>query len=466
MIRALAQTVATRKMLRKFSFVLAVVPLLLIGTVSCDQKAASDQSTPKPKKKPLISPDILFKDARDKMISGQFDDAADDFGKITAEQKVRQPLLSWIDFHQGLALLLAGRTDEARLAFTKIEERGPFTKAGSDAAMADFMVNLAHQLRDKEPTPAAAGKDFDKWSYEGIALLALGMKDWDLDKFDEATSLFRQFGEVMPEKMVDWADGPPDLAKLKDIANNFVNDYTEFAPARKDLDAASTPEEQMAAVEKAKTARSRMKLTTKMSKSLDASIADIGPKNKASDEEIAADNKAFTDAKQKHDELLAKFQFSEAHDAILDPKLKSEKLQDTQEALGKKTKWLATFKTQLIEDLTKSGYAKPIARKAGEALPGGVAKADEQQLTVNTARGPAPLAWSDLSLDSALAMGQSFIAPDMPPELAAFRKWHLGVFAIYAGKQKEGLALLNEAADLKPVFKDEMPLFQGGKIEF
>jgi hypothetical protein len=35
-----------------------------------------------------------------------------------------------------------------------------------------------------------------------------------------------------------------------------------------------------------------------------------------------------------------------------------------------------------------------------------------------------------------------------------------------SGKQKEGLALLNEAADLKPVFKDEMPLFQGGKIEF
>ena len=460
-------------MIRKIFLCILLTPLLLLLTVSCDQKAAAPEK-PVEKKKPLGSPDVLFKEARDQMIAGQFDEAADAFGKITTEQKVRQPLLNWIDFHQGLALFLAGRADEARLAFAKIEERGPFTKAGSDAPMAEFFVNLAHQLRDKEPTPASAGKDYDKWSYEGIALLALGMKDWDLDKFDEATALFRLFGDVAPEKMVDWADGPPDLAKLKEIANNFVNDYAEFVPAQKELDAATTPEEQVDAVEKAKAARSRMKLTTQMSKTLDARIADIGPKaaamvaekSRASAEEIAADNKAFADAKKKHDDFLAKFQFKEAHDAILEPSLKIEKSRDEQEVLGKRTQWLANFKSQLVEDLAKSGYAKPIARKPNEVLSGGVAKADDQQMMVPTSRGPAPLPWGDLTLDSALVMGSSFIPPDMPPELAAFRKWHLGVFAIYAGKAKEGLALLHEAAELKPVYKDELPQFESGKVEF
>jgi len=461
-------------MIRKICFLFILLPLLLVLTVSCDQKPAPEKNTEKTKKKPLGSPDVLFKEARDQMIAGQFDEAADAFGKITAEQKVRQPLLNWIDFHQGLALFLAGRTDEARLAFAKIEERGPFTKSGAEGPMADFFVNVAHQLRDKEPTPAAAGKDYDKWSYEGIALLALGMKDWNLDKFDEATALFRLFGDVAPEKMVEWADGPPDLAKLKEIANNFVNDYAEYGPARKDLDAASTPEEQAAAVEKAKAARSRMKLTTKMSKSLDATIADLGPKaaamiaekSRASAEEMAADNKAFSDAKKKHDDFLAKFQFKEAHDAITEPALKIEKSRDDQEVLGKRTKWLANFKTQLVEDLNKSGYAKPIARKPNEVLQGGVAKADDQQVMVPTSRGPVPVPWGDITLDSALVMGSSFIQPDMPPELASFRKWHLGVFAIYAGKNKEGLALLHEAAELKPVYKDELPQFESGPVSF
>ena len=76
------------------------------------------------------------------------------------------------------------------------------------------------------------------------------------------------------------------------------------------------------------------------------------------------------------------------------------------------------------------------------------------------AQGRATLPWADLSLDSAYEMGQSFIKPDMPPEIAGFRKWHLGVFAFYAGKKKEGLALLHEAAELRPIFKGELPLFE------
>ena len=54
-------------------------------------------------------------------------------------------------------------------------------------------------------------------------------------------------------------------------------------------------------------------------------------------------------------------------------------------------------------------------------------------------------------------MGSSFILPTMPKEIAALRKWHLGVFAIYAGKKPEGLALLQEAAQLKPIYKSELP---------
>lgn len=452
-------------MIWKSRSLLLVVPALCL----CVFSACDKPQPPKPKeakKKSLGSPDVRFVEARTKMINGQFDEAATALAEITAEPKIRQPLLNWIDFHQGMALMLEGKQDEAQAVFGKIENRGPFTKTGPDAQIANFFMNVAPQLHSKDPIAPTTGKDFDKWSYEGIALLAFALKDWNLEKFDDATSLFRQFGNVAPEKMVDWADGPADLKKLKDMGDNFVNDYKEFDPANKALQAAQTPEEQQAAVDMAKAARAKMKLTTKMSASLDAQIADIGPKaaamlaekSKASAEEMAADAKAFGDAKAKRAEFMEKFQFAEAKSAIADANLKTEKSREEQELMTKKTSWLANFKSQLVEDLAKKGYAQPITRKSGEQVLGGVASADDQQLTLKAVRIPLP--WGDVSLESDYAMAVSFITPDMPPEITAFRKWHLGVFAYYIGKKKEALDYLQEAAKLRPVFKDEVPLFE------
>jgi hypothetical protein len=459
-------------MSRKFCLLLVVPPLLLGLLVSCDEKAQTAPPKKEAKKKSLGSPEVRFVEARTQMINGQFAEAAAALGEISAEPKIRQPLLNWIDFHQGLALMLAGKQDEAQAVFGKIENRGPFTKVGSDAQVAAFFVTVAQLLHSKDPIPPAMGRDYDKWSFEGIALLAFALKDWNLEKFDEATALFRQFADVAPEKMVDWADGPTDLTKLKAMGDNFVTDFKAFEPANKGLQEAKTPEEQMAAVEAAKAARAKMKLTTKMSDSLDAQIAEVGPKAaaimaataKATAEEQAAEAKALNDGKAKRAELLEKFQFAEARSAIMDANVKTEKSRDEQELLAKKTQWLANFKSQLIEDLNKSGYTQPIVRKSADQVSGGVAKADDQQLIMRA--GGAALPWANVSLDSAYDMAKSFIQPDMPPEIAGFRKWHLGVFAFYAGRKQEALDLLHEAAKLRPVFKDELPLFENASGPF
>lgn len=454
-------------MTRKFCALL-VVPSLFLGVLtSCDQKPVAPK--PKAEKKPYLgSPEVRFKEARSQMIDGHFNEAAKAFEEILAVPKIRQPLQTWIEFHQGLALLLAGKQTDAQVIFGKIESDGPFTKTGPDAQVAQWFVNIAQQLHTKDAIPPTKGKDYDKWSFEGIALLALGLKDWNLEKYEDATALFRQFNDVAPERMVDWADGPADLKKLKEIGDNFVNDYREFDPADKALVAAkeASPEDQMAAVETAKAARKKMKLTSKMSETLDGLIAEIEPKasamiaakNKASAEEMAADDKALTDAKAKRQELMDKYQFDEAKTAISDANLKTEKARDEQELLTKKVSWLANFKSQLIEDLAKKGYAQPIEKKSGEKVGGGVATADQQQLTLKA--GGAKLPWPDLSPNSAYDMALSFIDKDMPPEIMSFRKWHLGVFAFYIGRKKEAMDLLHAAAELRPVFKDELPLFE------
>jgi tetratricopeptide (TPR) repeat protein len=471
-------------MTRKTRSLLFVPPLLAslaMLLVSCDQKPAPKtvKKSKKEDKEYLAPAEDRFGEARTAMIDGKFDEAAETFGKMAKEEKIRQPLLNWIEFHQGLALLLSGQEEAARSVFARIDDRGLYTKSdpslakgqfGDDAvAEAAFFVKLAHQLRSPEAIPPADANDYDKWTNEGIAYLALGLKDWDLQKYDDAVALFGLFSDVQPNRRVEWADGMPDLKKLKELVVNFANDYKEFVPARKVLDDAKTPEEQIAAVDAAKLARSHMKLTTKFSKSIDETIADMGPKatamvaekERALTENTTVDDKAMADAKQKRAALLAKFQFNEARQAMQAPRIKTEKARDEQSVLVQKASWLSNFKSQLIEDLNKKGYANPIKTKAGETLAGGVAKADEQQLVLRpAAKGPPVLAWTDLAPESAYDMALSFIEPDMPAEITGFRKWHLGTYAIFIGKTKEGLDLMHEAATLRPVFKDALPIFE------
>src|SRR5581483_2241943 len=176
-------------MIRKFCSLLVVPSLLLCLLASCDDKPKSQakKTDGAEKKKSLGSPDTRFVEARTQMINGHFAEAADALGAISTEQKIRQPLLNWIDFHQGLALELAGKQDEAQAVFGKIENRGLFTKAGSDSQIASFFMKVAQLLHSKDPIAPTEGKVYDKWSFEGIALLAFAAKDWNLEKYDDAT---------------------------------------------------------------------------------------------------------------------------------------------------------------------------------------------------------------------------------------------------------------------------------------
>jgi hypothetical protein len=449
----------------RFVFLLPVVVALTLS--GCDQKPKSVVKPTAEKKKSGPSIDARYEAARKLLLDGKFAEAATAFHEVGTEPKIRQPLFNWITTLEGMALLLDGREAEARKVYAALAARGPFSEKEDDAVMAKFFVDIGQALSGDAAIPATAAKDYDKWTFEGIVFLLYALKDWNLENFEEAVPLFRQFASVSPEKMVAWADGPADLKRFQNIAQSCVDDYLEGRPALQALVTATSVEQQHEAVEKAKTARAKMLLTTKLSKELDAKIAEIEPKvaavmaekEKMSAEEQAYDAKMLPEAKQKRSDFMAKFLFTEARQAMLDPNLKTEKAKDEQQLLAKKSQWLANYKEQLIEDLNTKGYAQPLTSRKGTPISGGVAKADAQQVLINSPRGPVPVPWTDLALDSIFAMGQSFINPDLPPQILAFRKWHLGVFASFAGKT-ESMTLLKEAAEIRSLFAEELPVFE------
>jgi hypothetical protein len=445
----------------------AAAAAMSVGFAACDQKPKKLGWQPPDQKKAGPSVDTRYKVARQLLLEGKFADAAAAFHELGTEPKIRQPLFNWITTLEGMTLLLDGREPESRNVFAQVVARGPFSEKEQEVQMAKFFVDVSQLLSGEAVIPAVAAKDYDKWTFEGLAFLLFALKDWNLDNFEEAVPLFRQFASVAPERMVEWAEGPDDLNRLKQISENCVNDYLEYRPANEALTAATSIEDQAKALDKAKESRGKMKLTTKLSKALDAKIAELSPKvaavmaekAAASAAEQAFDDKALPEAKKKRSDLLAKYQFEQAKQAILDPTFKTEKSKDEQTVLSKKASWLANFKSQLIEDLNAKGYSKPIKSKQGSPSAGPVAKADDQNLMINSPTGLVPMPWTELSPESAFEMAKSYISEDLPPAIAAFRKWHLGVFASYAGKNAESKTLLEEAAQARAIFAEELPVF-------
>jgi hypothetical protein len=60
--------------------------------------------------------------------------------------------------------------------------------------------------------------------------------------------------------------------------------------------------------------------------------------------------------------------------------------------------------------------------------------------------------------ETIITIAQSFIPADMPPQLAAFRRWSLGVFMAYVGKAAEARPHLQAASEAMEVFREEIPL--------
>jgi hypothetical protein len=292
------------------------------------------------------------------------------------------------------------------------------------------------------------------------------LKNWNADQREEAIPLFRQFQSSAPKAPSLWLGGPSQIAVLRELARGYALDFSEYHRATAALRAARTPEEKREALEVAKAARAEMRLPTAMAASIDERIAELEPEAAAfvaQQQTMAAeaqnsDAKLLPAAKQKRAQLLAQFRFEEARQAIADPDLQTEPAKEEQERLTKKSQWLANFKSQLVTDLNAKGYGGAIPRKSGgEPLTGSVIRADDQLLHFRTPSGTT-LPWNEVPPETIITIAQSFIPADMPPQLAAFRRWSLGVFMAYVGKAAEARPHLQAASEAMEVFREEIPL--------
>ncbi len=405
--------------------------------------------------------DAKYEEARKVLVAGDPAKAAEALASLDAKTNPPQPLRSWITLHAGLAELLAGHDAAAETHFKAIVDRGIYSPDPAEKVLATFFVDTARKAGGQEPIKMEAVAGLDRSNYEAFSLFVFGIRDWSLGAYDDAWNLFRQFTLCTPQDRHAW------ISEYKGLASPYLVEIDSVRGANETARAASSLEARQRALQLVKDTQEHLRLGSRFPAQLKALADDLQKKITAEQEEAArrmsateaADAKALADAQAKIEPLWKQFRLAEAAAVAKTTPVAGEKGQEKRAALLRRWEWLVKFKTTLINDLNTVGYPAAVTKKTGGQVPGPVRRANETQIETLTPFGSLPALWTDLAPESILAMGKSFLRPELPVEIMADRQWLLGVYAMQAGRPREGRVYLVQASQAKESYRDDLHLF-------
>ena len=410
----------------------------------------------------VAGPDFAaaYQTAREQIAAGQAAEAAAALRALDAQGVAPQPLRNWINLNAGLAFLLTNQPEEAQKEFQTVEARGIYSPDPSEQKLATFFVNTAQAASSATPAPTALARDYDRTNHEAFALLLLAVKDWSLGAFDDAGVFFEQFQSATPAEADAW------LNAYKPLAASHSADLTTSRTLAESARSGGEPDALQKALETAKATRAKVKPPGKFAEKLAGLEADLAKQLAAAQEAKAmkdaeremAEAKTLADILTRLNALYAAFKFTDAAQLLAAAPVTSEKRKEERDAWAKRTEWLARFKATMINDINTVGYAQPLRRKSGVAIPAGLRKASEALAEIVTPYGNVPIPWSDFSVESLTLIAQTFLRA-APAETAADRQWQLGVFLYSFEKKTEAMVMLNQAAEAKPDYRPFLTLF-------
>jgi hypothetical protein len=400
------------------------------------------------KKTDELQPD--FKTAREMIVRGEFPKAIRVLEPMEERQDVPQPLLNWVTLHIGLAHLAANSEADSRKPFSRLASREAFGKNPDDQKLSEFFTNLGKQLEADQPVPPALAKNLSKTTYESIALLLYGLKDWSLGKTDDAIAFFRQFRSVTPAEPYQW------ISDYKELVTPNVTDYATYQSVQELVKGATGPITQRATLEALKSAKAELKIKSDLADRIDVMIKEMETKLaewEAKDQATVAqtektDAPIMLAAKKKCAAFIGQYRFAEAKKAAEEAKVSSDKYKNEQRALVVHMDALAKFKAQLIADLGAAPFSSPVTRRNGSIVPSGRVVATEANLEVHSSFGSVAVPWTELAPDSLISIAKALIKPT-PAEVAADHQWQLGIYALTMNRKDIAREYLKLAADAK-----------------
>ena len=424
-----------------------------------NQPAAAPQVAAPPKKVQADDAEARYNQARRQLIKGDFRPAVVEFRNLYADGRLPEPRNSWSAVHEGLCELLARNPVQGRGAFVKLSKQISPAAIGLDAKLVSFFTRLCQLASVSDRVPAEEAEKFDNKSYEAIALLVLGVKDWEAGNFKNAVELLKQFQSSAPSDDSSW------VGEYRPLVSPYIEEYALFTGTVETLKKYQTePEMVTAALKRLPEVKGRMKTSTllgllneterdvasKLTDMIAAKTKDAARKKAVVD---ATDAQAISDAKIKVKNLCDKYLFKEAFNLIHGLDLKGDTRRKERDLIAHRVEWLMLFKDKLMFDVNSLGYKSPILRKNGQQITGGIARATDANVEIQFAFGSVPVPWTELSPQSVLTVALSYIQQGKTPKGISERKWCAGVFCMFAQLYPEARALMDEAAGLDEQYR-------------
>jgi hypothetical protein len=450
------------KRLRRWWFVLLIAAVLIAGAAAFyvirERHAAKASIATASKDFEQVAVwQRRYGEARQQLISGNYDAAGADFAQLRKDAAGEQPLLNWIVLHGGLAALLQNNASAARAAFEEVEHGANFSNAPADAELVRFFRETSHRLAsdgDATAQPGASGLD-------AFAVFLTAMKNWQAGQFEAANAQLTTYLQTESPEPFVWVND------YKPLARKFANDYALFSDWKKQPQKSSSATEIGIALKQLRACEKKLQTRGPLADAMKADEKRLGAEQRRTKKTETAENAAAsrTAAQEKpawdaallqEQKAVAGYDFAGAVAAIEAADVSDAAFVQAQDAERKKLQWLAAWKAKLIADLSAGRFSGTVTDLRGVSYTGAT-RATENGITLRIPPyGSAEVKWTDLAPKTLLEMSASFITGN--PTETADRQWLAAVFASATGQPAEGRTLAEAAAKLKPEYASELKL--------
>jgi hypothetical protein len=247
------------------------------------------------------------------------------------------------------------------------------------------------------------------------------------------------------------------MSDYKPLAKNRLDDYQLYAQWEKTRFAIKEPN---LALEKIREVSRKLKAKGALSfrlvdeeAKLAVEVADMTAKRAAEEKKLAGrEAPRWRNALSKARKEIAAYQFEDAVGTLEKVTLTSTSLQGQRADALRRARWLADWKSKLIDDINRTGFAGTVTDIHGVRYNGPVRRATARKLELKTRYGSVLTDWANLSPQMLLTISTAFIRPSVAD--IAERQWLSAIFAAHTGQTAAANDLASKAADAKPEFRD------------
>ena len=305
------------------------------------------------------------------------------FGEIASSGETRQPTSNWALFNQGLSLLLQGDLKRSGVVYERLKDKSDYSDRSEDKKLCAFYKNVSDFLSLEKPVRLDSRARFGDNSFESLALLAIGVHNWELGAFDEAEGYFLGFSKQKIPQNYDWISGFKELTEpyLSDLVLLRKFPVVDRQSNFKDMNSALQISEEILSQTKTERVREHMRGRVEILKevSLRLKVEEKEAEELRMSELRLEELEKMFKMKAEVKEYTIDYQFKKGLNVIGFNKFRHPEFIEIKSDYVEAWESAESFINNVIEGINRYGYYGPVKMKDGSVRNLNIVSADRDQ---------------------------------------------------------------------------------------